>query len=195
MVVDSDGTGTNAKTEVNKLKKGVSKINGVSNVEVTTSGRPNVGSGAFTGGEIFGIIVGIVVACCLFGFIYKRYDLEYYVLNARQTITPTGRTDNPVYQSDNEELGIPTINDDTSSSVIQVDENNYHSSKAIDTEAGVRNLVFEGDETVSLSEASDDPITAAGVVNQNYESTQEVTEFTDDGDNKTEAVNEVNDLI
>jgi len=39
-VVDSDGTGQAAKSEVQAMKKGISKIPGVANVVVTTSGRP-----------------------------------------------------------------------------------------------------------------------------------------------------------
>ena len=62
LIIDTDGTGTKAKNEVNKvsnnvffkfvlnserfqLKKGIAKLDGVSNVEVTTSGRPSIGSG------------------------------------------------------------------------------------------------------------------------------------------------------
>ena len=51
--------------------KGISKLPGVSNVQVTTSGRPNVGSGAFSGGEIFGILFGVVVALVIANFAYK----------------------------------------------------------------------------------------------------------------------------
>ena len=51
--------------------KGISKLPGVSNVQVTTSGRPNVGSGAFSGGEIFGILFGVVVALVIANFVYK----------------------------------------------------------------------------------------------------------------------------
>ena len=51
--------------------EGISKLPGVSNVQVTTSGRPNVGSGAFTGGEIFGILFGVVVALVIANFAYK----------------------------------------------------------------------------------------------------------------------------
>ena len=51
--------------------KGISKIPGVSNVQVTTSGRPNVGSGAFSGGEIFGILFGIAAALFIANFAYK----------------------------------------------------------------------------------------------------------------------------
>ena len=71
LVVDTDGTGKEAKIEVDKLKKGISKIPGVSNVQVTTSGRPNVGSGAFSGGEIFGILFGVVAALVIANFAYK----------------------------------------------------------------------------------------------------------------------------
>ena len=52
-------------------RKGISKIPGVSNVQVTTSGRPNIGSGAFSGGEIFGILFGVVVALVIANFAYK----------------------------------------------------------------------------------------------------------------------------
>ena len=171
LVVDSDGTGTNAKTEVNKMKKGISKISGVSNVQVTTSGRPNVGSGAFSGSEIFGIIVGIVVACCCFGFIYKRYDLEYYVINAKQTITPS--TMNPVYNSNDEEVGIPTIQDGTElgATADQDQAASYHSSEVVDTEAGVNNMAFTGEAVTDASE--NDPITVSGFENQSYQPAQQ----------------------
>ena len=76
LVVDTDGTGKEAKIEVDKLKKGISKIPGVSNVQVTTSGRPNVGSGAFSGGEIFGILFGVVVALVIANFAYKVGSLR-----------------------------------------------------------------------------------------------------------------------
>ena len=52
-------------------RKGISKIPGVSNVQVTTSGRPNVGSGAFSGGEIFGILFGVAAALVIANFAYK----------------------------------------------------------------------------------------------------------------------------
>ena len=52
-------------------RKGISKIPGVSNVQVTTSGRPNVGSGAFSGGEIFGILFGVAAALFIANFAYK----------------------------------------------------------------------------------------------------------------------------
>ena len=70
LLVDSDGSGSAAKDEVNALKKGISKINGVSNVVVTTSGRP-LNSSGLTGGAIFGVIFACVVAMAAFGFVYK----------------------------------------------------------------------------------------------------------------------------
>ena len=61
--------------------KGISKLPGVSNVQVTTSGRPNVGSGAFSGGEIFGILFGVVVALVIANFAYKVGYILYRSLN------------------------------------------------------------------------------------------------------------------
>lgn len=70
LVVDSDGTGSAAKSEVAAMKKGISKLAGVSNVVVTTSGRPLNGS-SISGGAIFGIIFAVGVSGCIFGFMYK----------------------------------------------------------------------------------------------------------------------------
>jgi len=71
--------GNTRSTLIKTSRKGISKIPGVSNVQVTTSGRPNVGSGAFSGGEIFGILFGVVVALVIANFAYKVgiYFLNY----------------------------------------------------------------------------------------------------------------------
>lgn len=52
------------------MQKGVSKVNGVSNVEVTTSGRPLNISG-LSGGAIFGVIFAVCVAGVFGNFVYK----------------------------------------------------------------------------------------------------------------------------
>ena len=110
--------------------KGISKLPGVSNVQVTTSGRPNVGSGAFTGGEIFGILFGVVVALVIANFAYKvgyfpivwviklwfkKYDLGYYLpqLPGRSTMTMNSYMSNS-YDAESgngglEDVKIPTI--------------------------------------------------------------------------------------
>ena len=56
----------------------------MSNVQVTTSGRPNVGSGAFSGGEIFGILFGVVVALVIANFAYK---VDFYFSIVTRVLT------------------------------------------------------------------------------------------------------------
>ena len=45
---------------------------------------------SLSGGAIFGIIFAVVVASIAFGFVYKRYDLGYYIpaLPGRRPIVP-----------------------------------------------------------------------------------------------------------
>jgi len=165
LVVDTDGTGKEAKIEVGKLKKGISKIPGVSNVKVTTSGRPNVGSGAFSGGEIFGILFGVTVALVIANFAYKKYDLGYYLpqLPGRSTMAMSSYMSNSNdADSGNgglEEVKIPTIQDRSQDTEQTYDEYNsdYLNQEPVNT--GLVNPTFEEDDESSNVEGYGDQTT------------------------------------
>ena len=77
LIVDSDGTGTAAKSEVAAMEKGIKKIPGVSNVVITVSGRPLNASST-----------DIKFSTILYNIIFDTYILKERTLSQRLPLSP-----------------------------------------------------------------------------------------------------------